>query len=128
MRILDRQRYWSFLKAYFVCFVALVGLSGRAQSKPVPVEDQLFESARARMQNKQIIGLASTGDERSVLLPNVPTFGEQGFAGFDVDSWIGMYAPARLPADIQAAWVTALRAKSGFSIWSMAVLVCVKGG
>ncbi len=26
MRILDRQRYWAFLKAYFVCFTALVGL------------------------------------------------------------------------------------------------------
>ena len=26
MRILDRERYWSFAKAYFICFVALVGL------------------------------------------------------------------------------------------------------
>ena len=26
MLILDRQRYWSFLKAYFICFTALVGL------------------------------------------------------------------------------------------------------
>lgn len=26
MRILDRQRYWAYLKAYLVCFVALVGL------------------------------------------------------------------------------------------------------
>ena len=26
MRILDRQRYWNFLKAYLICFVALVGL------------------------------------------------------------------------------------------------------
>ena len=26
MRILDRQRYWSFVKAYFICFFALVGL------------------------------------------------------------------------------------------------------
>jgi lipopolysaccharide export system permease protein len=26
MRILDRERYWSFVKAYFICFVALVGL------------------------------------------------------------------------------------------------------
>ncbi|MBX6314415.1 MAG: LptF/LptG family permease [Isosphaeraceae bacterium] len=26
MRILDRQRYWAFLKAYVICFVALVGL------------------------------------------------------------------------------------------------------
>src|SRR5437879_5773282 len=26
MRILDRQRYWAYLKAYVVCFTALVGL------------------------------------------------------------------------------------------------------
>ena len=26
MRILDRQRYWSFIKAYVICFTALVGL------------------------------------------------------------------------------------------------------
>jgi lipopolysaccharide export system permease protein len=26
MRILDRQRYWAFLKAYVICFTALVGL------------------------------------------------------------------------------------------------------
>jgi len=26
MRILDRERYWSFTKAYFICFFALVGL------------------------------------------------------------------------------------------------------
>lgn len=26
MRILDRQRYWSFVKAYFICYVSLVGL------------------------------------------------------------------------------------------------------
>jgi lipopolysaccharide export system permease protein len=26
MRILDRQRYWAFIKAYIICFVSLVGL------------------------------------------------------------------------------------------------------
>lgn len=26
MRILDRQRYWAYMKAYFVCFTSLVGL------------------------------------------------------------------------------------------------------
>src|SRR3954451_13403585 len=26
MRILDRERYWAFAKAYFICFTALVGL------------------------------------------------------------------------------------------------------
>jgi len=26
MRILDRQRYWAFIKAYFTCYISLVGL------------------------------------------------------------------------------------------------------
>src|SRR3954469_16150978 len=26
MRILDRQRYWNFFKAYLICFISLVGL------------------------------------------------------------------------------------------------------
>ncbi len=26
MRILDNQRYWSFFKAYVICYVSLVGL------------------------------------------------------------------------------------------------------
>src|SRR4051812_7239568 len=26
MRILDRERYWAFLKAYLICFTALIGL------------------------------------------------------------------------------------------------------
>ena len=26
MRILDRERFWSFAKAYVICFIALVGL------------------------------------------------------------------------------------------------------
>src|SRR4051794_25366980 len=26
IRILDRERYWAFLKAYVICFVSLIGL------------------------------------------------------------------------------------------------------
>lgn len=66
-------------------------------------------SARNQLQGgkMKIIGIAGT--RRVSTLPQVPTFAEQGFLGFDVDSWIGMYAPARLPADLQNLWVTALR-------------------
>jgi len=42
-------------------------------------------------------------------MPNVPTFAEQGFQGFDIDSWIGVYAPARTPQPVVDAWVAALR-------------------
>ncbi len=55
----------------------------------------------------KVLGIAGT--KRVSTMPNVATFTEQGFKGFDVDSWIGMYAPANLPPDIQNAWVTALR-------------------
>ncbi len=33
-------------------------------------------------------------------MPNVATFTEQGFPGFDLDSWIGVYAPAKTPQPI----------------------------
>ena len=42
-------------------------------------------------------------------MPNVPTFTEQGFHGFDIDSWIGVYAPAKTPQPIVDAWTSALR-------------------
>jgi tripartite-type tricarboxylate transporter receptor subunit TctC len=42
-------------------------------------------------------------------MPNVPTFKEQGFNGFDIDSWIGVYAPAKTPQPVVDAWVAALR-------------------
>jgi tripartite-type tricarboxylate transporter receptor subunit TctC len=66
-------------------------------------------SARNHTQAGKMKVLGITGTRRVSIMPNVPTFAEQGLQGFDIDSWIGIYAPARLPADIQDAWVTALR-------------------
>jgi len=44
--------------------------------------------------------LAVTGAKRHPLLPNVPTFEEQGFKGFDGVQWYGVVGPANLPATI----------------------------
>jgi tripartite-type tricarboxylate transporter receptor subunit TctC len=44
-----------------------------------------------------IRGLAVTGSKRMDSLPNVPTVGEQGFAGFERGSWIALFAPAATP-------------------------------
>jgi tripartite-type tricarboxylate transporter receptor subunit TctC len=35
--------------------------------------------------------------KRSAALPDVPTFEESGLAGFDVTSWVGIFAPAKTP-------------------------------
>ena len=41
--------------------------------------------------------LAVTGDARNPLLPNVPTFKESGYDGFDGLTWYGIVGPAHLP-------------------------------
>jgi len=66
-------------------------------------------TARAQTQGgkMKVLGIAGTG--RVSAMPNVPTFKEQGFPGFDIDSWIGVYAPAKTPQPIVEAWTTALR-------------------
>jgi tripartite-type tricarboxylate transporter receptor subunit TctC len=66
-------------------------------------------TARGHVQAGKMKVLAIAGSRRVSALPQVSTFTEQGWKGFDVDSWIGIYGPARLSAEAQAAWVAALR-------------------
>ena len=44
--------------------------------------------------------LAVTGTRRHPLLPDVPTFAESGFSGFDGVQWYGIVGPANLPPPI----------------------------
>jgi len=46
--------------------------------------------------------LATTGAARSAVYPDVPTVAESGLPGFDVDLWLGIYAPAGMPAPVLA--------------------------
>ena len=46
--------------------------------------------------------LATTRSVRSAVYPDVPTVAESDLSGFDVDLWIGIYAPAGLPAPVLA--------------------------
>lgn len=66
-------------------------------------------TARAQGQAGKMKALAIAAQQRVSILPKVPTFKEQGFNGFDLESWIGVYAPARTPEPIVQAWVAALR-------------------
>ncbi len=44
--------------------------------------------------------LAGTRLMRSALIPDVPTLNEAGIANFDLDSWGGLFVPAKTPPDI----------------------------
>ena len=57
-----------------------------------------------------IHGLAVTGAKRSALIPDVPTFAEAGFAGYDVPLRWGMAAPAGTPRPIIGKLNAALNA------------------
>jgi tripartite-type tricarboxylate transporter receptor subunit TctC len=66
-------------------------------------------TARNQTQGGRMKVLGITGTRRTSAMPAVPTFAEQGFQGFDIDSWIGVYGPAKLPQPVVDAWVSALR-------------------
>src|SRR5207248_1453999 len=44
--------------------------------------------------------LGMTGPRRSVAMPELPTFAEQGTSGMDMAIWVGVYAPANTPRPI----------------------------
>jgi tripartite-type tricarboxylate transporter receptor subunit TctC len=46
--------------------------------------------------------LATTGLQRSSVYPDLPTVDEAGLKGFEVDLWLGVFAPSGIPADVLA--------------------------
>jgi len=56
----------------------------------------------AREKQIRILGVASM--ERVAAAPDVPTLDQQGIAGFDVDIWFGLLAPAGTPVDVVARY------------------------
>jgi tripartite-type tricarboxylate transporter receptor subunit TctC len=48
----------------------------------------------------QVRVLASTGAKRSPAEPGVPTIAESGVPGYVIDSWQGVFAPAKTPSEI----------------------------
>ena len=57
-------------------------------------------SAMPHVKSGRLKAIAVTSGQRSAALPELPTIAEAGVAGFDVDGWIGLFAPAGTPARI----------------------------
>ena len=58
--------------------------------------DVVLEALEAHRAGKVRI-LATSGERRSAVLPDVPTFKESGYPGIVASGWFAMYAPARTP-------------------------------
>ncbi len=52
------------------------------------------------IESGKVRALAVAGEERTPILPNVPTLAEGGLGGIEVASWFGIAAPAGTPAAI----------------------------
>jgi tripartite-type tricarboxylate transporter receptor subunit TctC len=57
-------------------------------------------AALPHIRAKKLKPVAVTGLKRHPLLPDVPTFEESGYKGFDGVQWYGIVGPAKLPAEI----------------------------
>jgi len=52
------------------------------------------------VKSNKVTLLAMTSDKRSSLFPQVPTVAESGVPGFNISTWWGVVAPAKLPPEI----------------------------
>ena len=68
----------------------------------IPLVFTAVASAQQYVRNGRLVGLGVPGAKRASSLPDVPTFQESGLAGFDVKSWVGIFAPAKTPPAIVA--------------------------
>ena len=57
-------------------------------------------SALPHVKSGRLKAIAVTSAKRSAALPDLPTVIEGGVPGFEVDGWVGMYAPAGTPPRI----------------------------
>jgi tripartite-type tricarboxylate transporter receptor subunit TctC len=59
-------------------------------------------AASANIKAGKLKALAVTTARRSSVMPDVPAVAETGpaLAGFDVDTWFGLFGPAKLPPDV----------------------------
>lgn len=66
-------------------------------------------SANAHLGSKRLRVLAITGQQRHPALPQVPTFTESGYPGFEANGWFGTFVPSATPQPIVDKLSTEIR-------------------
>lgn len=94
------------------------GGDARAQvlGRQIPLMLAAVPTTSGDIRNGTLKGLAVTSAKRSPALPNVPALSELPYPelkGVDVNSWVGIVAPAKTPAPIVARLDAALREAVG---------------
>lgn len=59
-----------------------------------------YATLKAHVASGKVRALAVSAPLRSVWTPEIPTFTEQGFPGFEAFSWVGVFVAAKTPTDV----------------------------
>ena len=69
----------------------------------IPLVFTAIASAQQHVRSGRLVAVGVPSAKRSGALPDVPTFNESGVvSGFDVNSWVGIFAPAKTPPAVVA--------------------------
>ena len=66
-------------------------------------------SVMGQVQVGKLNGLAVAGKARHPGMPNVPTTAEAGLKGFELEAWVGIFAPAGTPPDVVSKLSAAIK-------------------
>ena len=61
---------------------------------------QDLTTASAQIKAGKLRALAVGGEKRRKAMPDVPTMGELGYPGFEIEGWLGVFVPAATPKEI----------------------------
>ena len=74
----------------------------------IPLVYTAIAGANQHVRSGKLVGLGVSSGQRSSSLPDVPTFIESGVADFEINSWVGILAPAKTPRAVIARLSTEL--------------------
>jgi tripartite-type tricarboxylate transporter receptor subunit TctC len=100
--------------------------SGEARNGVISGQVQMMIDAVTTMapnvSQGQVRALATTGERRSSVLPEVPTVEEAGLGGYEATIWLGLMAPAGTPKPVidrlNAAVNTAIKRPEIVKLWA----------
>jgi tripartite-type tricarboxylate transporter receptor subunit TctC len=95
------------LDAVHVPFQGAAPALNATMANQVPLASVALPPAVPLVKAGKVKALAVTSLKRVAQLPDVPTVAESGFPDFEDYTWVGLFGPAKLPADVVARLNTA---------------------
>lgn len=75
----------------------------------VPAAMVDLTSAYPHVKSGKLVALGVTSQARSKVAPEIPTIAEEGIKGYAAPAWMGLFLPAKTPADVRTKLSTAIQ-------------------